>query len=362
MTDLATRAILPSDLEGLAELTHSALGTKRSKAFYRWKYFDNPVGHVLGRCACQDERLLGSHGAIPLMLQAGEQSFRTIQLVDAMVVPSARRSGIFSQLANENYEWIDNERIIAGFVFPAPVTLKAITSKFDWTHVLDIPRFVRVLDMSKALNAVGNPVRQALYALSLAAINLTARSRSKRPKSPAVQIKEIDSYDARFDDLWARVSKEIKLAVARTSTYLKWRFGAHPERTYRCLGASTSGKLDAYAILSQTQIRGADTWEIVDLIVDPVMTDVGLTLLHNVCSQAQDQGIAQLTIWMSPHQTRYVDLLSATGFVHAQSRFLPRRFRYSTPLVSRSHPQLSLPLSPYRAENWFITMGDSDLH
>jgi hypothetical protein len=57
-----------------------------------------------------------------------------------------------------------------------------------------------------------------------------------------------------------------------------------------------------------------------------------------------------------------MQMLAATGFIHSRSRLVPRRFHYTIPFVVRSHPQLAMPISPFEPENWYLSMGDSDLH
>lgn len=362
MTDLATRAITPGDLDGMVELTRCSIGVEKAETFYQWKYFDNPLGQVMGRCAYQDGGLLASHSGMPVLLQAGKEAYHAIQLVDAMVVPTARRLGIFSRIAKETFEWMDSNRIVAAFVFPAPVTLQALTVKFGWTHVLDIPRFVRVLDARQSKSAVSNPLKRFLFGLWLATVQIYAGSRINRAEPASLQIEPISGYDERFDALWSRASCELKLATARTSTYLQWRYAAHPEKTYKCLGALFDDQLWAYVIFCHVKTQGIQTWELVELVVDPSMRIAGLALLHDLCDRAKQKGIGQLTTWALPHQRLYTGLLCEAGFVHTQSRFLPRRFRYTTPFVVRSHPDIMLSVLPFEAENWFLSMGDSDLH
>jgi hypothetical protein len=219
-----------------------------------------------------------------------------------------------------------------------------------------------VLDISQVTNAMGNPAKRAIYRLWLAAIQLYARSRMRKAEQPDVRIEEIADYDGRFDDLWSRASGELELAFARTSTYLQWRYAAHPEKTYKCLGASISGDLAAYVIFSQVEAQGIQIWEIVEFVVDPSTRDAGLSLLHDMCGRAEREGISQVSTWALPHQSQTINILAAAGLVHTQSHLLPRRFRYTTPFVIRAHPQIALTISPFEADNWYLSMGDSDLH
>ena len=275
MSQFATRDITPDDLDSLVELARASISAEETAAFYQWKYFDNPAGCALGQCAFDRDRLMGLNVAIPVDVQSELDTHPAAQQVDGMVLPDMRRLGMFTVLLDETFQRMDDAQVALTFGFPAAITLKTVTSKFGWTHLLDIPRYVRVLDIPQATDAIGNPAKRALYRLWLEAIHLYAQSRVQKTNHPEMRVEELADYDARFEDLWSRVSGKVKLAFGRTSTYLRWRYAAHPQKTYKCLGASVSGDLVAYAIFSQVEAQGIQTWEIVEFVFDPTRRVAG---------------------------------------------------------------------------------------
>jgi hypothetical protein len=362
MSQFATRSILREDLDEIVALARNSIGADRSAAYYRWKYFDNPAGQPRGQCAYNEERLLGLNVAVPVPLQAKSELYPAAQMVDAMVLPSMRQLGMFTVLFEETLREVFNDQVALAFGFPAPIALKTATSKFGWMHLLDVPRYVRVLDTRKVAGAMSNPAKRVFYRLWLEAIYLYAQVRMRKTKQTDLKIVQVEAFDARFDDLWSRVSSKLEFAFPRTSSYLQWRYAAHPEKLYTCLGAFSSDVLVAYIIAVATEANGIKTWEIVEFLVDPAMPSAGTALLLHLCDIAKLEGASQLTTWMLPHHPHYTDALVAAGFMYTQSQLAPRRFRYAAPFTVRLHPQITLPVSPFQAENWYLSMGDSDLH
>jgi hypothetical protein len=266
-------------------------------------------------------------------------------------------------MAVQTFEKMDHLGVRVAFVFPAPVTLKALTEKLEgWTHVANVPRYVSVVDPAKVTEHVTKPLQRMLYTVWLRAVGFAVGFRSSGTPAADFSIEEVTDFDERFDRLWEEASRDFGLAVARTSSYLTWRYSDHPDKHYRCLTAARSKALDAYVVLCEVKKKNVATWELVELIMDPEQVESGLALLRAIRNRAKRTGIAQLTTWMLPHHTPYIKILQGAGFVHEESRLVPGHFGYAVPLVVRSPEVEALPVSASVVANWFVSMGDSDLH
>lgn len=363
MADIIVSEIKPSLISSIAALGRSVSDPGKTDAYYAWKYFDNPTKRSFGFCAMSEGRAVGNHGSIPIAIQVGDRAGQGAQLVDAMVRREFRREGVFTQLAERTFEEMTNAGVELAFVFPAPVTLKALTQRFgDWVHVVDVPRFLCILYPCDAASAVVAPVARQLYTLWLRLFSLPGRLYSRSERTTHMIIEDIGRFDRRFDDLWAKVGRSFGLSVARTSSYLTWRYASHPEKGYRCLAVLSAGNLVAYAVVAETRPQSVLTWELVELIVDPDVPDAGLALVQAVKERARKAHVAEMAAWMLPHHELYREILNKVGFVHCRSRLVPGRFGYSVPLVVRVF-DAELPIySPLDAANWYVSMGDSDLH
>ncbi len=72
-----------------------------------------------------------------------------------------------------------------------------------------------------------------------------------------------DGFDTRFDALWERAAKNVRVAGERTQAYLNWRFGSCPGAEHRVLGISNEDReLLAYVVFS----RHGDTVAIDDFL------------------------------------------------------------------------------------------------
>ncbi len=363
MEDLRITDITPEQLAQLTELAGIVIGEQKSEAYFEWKYLDNPGQRNFGRCVSLDGHVVGSNCSIPLPFQVAGKECLSAQFVDAMVSPVFRRRGVFMTLLEQTIEKMDHAGIQIRFAFPAPVTLQIVKQSLpDWSHVADVPRWICVVDPMRAtVESAGGLVRR-LYALWLRGIGFWARVSRPRGRGAEATITEDADFDERFDLLWSRVMPGLRVSVNRTAAYLAWRYGRHPEKAYRCFAVTHADGLDAYVVLSETRMQQIPTWELVEFIVAPERLEAGLALLRDVCRRARQAGMAQLSTWMLPHHEDYCQILSQAGFIHSQSRLVPGRFRYTVPLVARVLDEDELSPSPLMASNWYVSMGDSDLH
>jgi hypothetical protein len=231
-----------------------------------------------------------------------------------------------------------------------------------WDYPGEIPRYVHLLQPATVVETNGLKGAKALaYRLALRAIQAFHPGSRPSPADSRVRIREVEAFDARFDDLWAQVAGDFPIAVVRDCTYLTWRYAQNPLVRYTILIAERDDMLCGYTILSHRDMEEG-VLAVAELIVVPGDDFAGLALLAAVTAYAQEAGAAQVQCWMLPQHTFYTRLLKQCGFIYGTTRFLPGLFRYTTSLIVKLPAGSALSPDPRHLAHWYMTMGDQDYY
>ena len=88
----------------LIPLMHDAFGDNVDVEFFRWKYFKNPAGPVIGNIAlAENSEVAAFYGMIPEVYRWGGETLRLYQSCDTMTHSRHRRKGLFQRLALQTY-------------------------------------------------------------------------------------------------------------------------------------------------------------------------------------------------------------------------------------------------------------------
>src|ERR1019366_10635577 len=68
------------------------------EAFYRWKYFANPLGPAIVAVAANRQDIVSTVAAVPRLLWNGKESLPTYELGDFLTASAYRNRGLFSAL------------------------------------------------------------------------------------------------------------------------------------------------------------------------------------------------------------------------------------------------------------------------
>jgi GNAT superfamily N-acetyltransferase len=356
---LEIRRVAPGDAPQIVRLAKVCLGATWNEAYVHWKYFRFPATSVESCCAELNGELVGFYGALPVRIKVGDSILHGAQAVDWMVAPKVRRQGLLVQLAN----WADAHAPEAGpklaYATPNPISRAGAVKHLGWEYAGEIPRYVRVIQPFELAATVGLRGPTALaYGLFLRAILL-----AKVPKSQAsaaeISVREVPTIDERFDGLWEQAAGVLRVAVLRDCTYLTWRYVENPLVPYTILIAERGEALRGYLVLSHAD-RAKGVVAVAELLVAPGDEAAGLALLATAKVRAQQLGAVQLQCWMLPQHRFHTSLLQASGFLFANSRYLPGVFCYTTSFMVKLKHMDTLSSDPRLLDSWFITMGDQD--
>lgn len=154
----------------------------------------------------------------------------------------------------------------------------------------------------------------------------------------------VDSFDARFDALWARAKVFNGLIGVRDAQFLAWRFSAQPGHQYRILVMTAPGEtgIAGYAVCEPI----GTTLHLRDFLVAPTHEGHVHRLIHLVAREAYRQGFFNLSQeFLGPSAWR--DSLVAAGMRARDKRMLYACFG----------PQDEALLGTL---DWYMTSADED--
>lgn len=167
-----------------------------------------------------------------------------------------------------------------------------------------------------------------------------------------VEVEEIHSFDASFDDFFEKVAAIIPCIPEKDSAFLNWRYGPgclqHPVKV---LGVRGAQGLLGYAVLKQQTSPTYDGY-IMDLTVLPGYREVARALLRETVRYFRSQGtdIIRYRFVDSPTSPRS-DSLRRMGFYYREGRSNSLMVKFSDPEAHESARHLT---------NWSYTTGDGE--
>ncbi|MFO8155034.1 MAG: GNAT family N-acetyltransferase [Thiohalospira sp.] len=360
-SEVTFRAIQRHDAIALVRLAETAASASWTEAFVLWKYFQNPAGPIYGCCAEAESQLAGFYGNSPVRIKLDDHVVTGAQALDAMVLPEARRRGVFVRMARRTYRSIDADGLRPLYGIPNPISRAGLVKRLGWTYPGEIPVWVKIVSPGAvgARSGLEGP-KAWLYRTILHTVHLTRPPQS--PREEGIRVRELSAFDHRFDQLWDNVSPGFDVAVVRDGPYLTWRYVQNPLQRSLILAAERGEELLGYVVLSFRDADEKGVLAIADLLLRPSEMSAGVALLHEATRRALHANCGQLQCWMLPQHSFYTRLLGQSGFVYSRSRLLPGIFRQTASFITRLPEGATMAPDPTDLGNWFLTMGDQDYY
>jgi hypothetical protein len=207
---------------------------------------------------------------------------------------------------------------------------------------LEHVRYVRVLDFSAYLarylprplsRAVGSGIRSADRLLHTV----------RRRRGPRIRSQWRETFDARYDEYWARADASRLCAGVRDRTFLEWRFRSGPRAGYRVLEIMALGSdaLEGFFVceFAANIVSVCDLW----LAADAALQRRALLELSGA---ARALGARSVSIGLV-RQATLDAALKACGF---------REREVQPVLVAVTNPTATLPFG-----EWHLTLADADV-
>jgi len=328
----SSRPATPDDLPQIRDLFTTVFGGERSLDHVRWKFRDNPAGPGIGIVAVDGGRIVGQYVLMPVMLRIGTRVVAGAQSLDTMVHPDYRGQGMFIALATECYALAASRGTQVLYGFPNANSYPGLTGRLAWTHVGDVPRWVRHLDLSKHPR-----MPSALKPIGRLANRLLPRGRAGRGIDIGSGRPDAVSL-SRLLERWRAPTALCR--IERTPDWYDWRFAAASGGGYEWLTAWRGGEARAALVISHA--AGA----IAELLGDD--EEALEALVAAVVRRAAEGGGA--TMSAMTNDAPAVAALKACGF-------FPRA---KIPLIVRALTDQSFPVDIMQSANWSIRPADFD--
>jgi predicted GNAT family N-acyltransferase len=166
-------------------------------------------------------------------------------------------------------------------------------------------------------------------------------------KNNLCEIREVDDFDQRIDDLWSSTSHQYKIIVKRDMQFLNWRYSRHHLLAYKKFVAQRNGETKGYLVLRKAEPEELNVGRIVDLFAnrDDHQTIEDL-IRHAIRFFKKDVD----TIECATSVKEFQDVLSKFGFFKVET---------SIPMYRCEDSSLADKMNKFRS-NCFFTLGDHD--
>lgn len=350
--EFSMRRPVPADEAEILSLLRGTVGetaaSKKTADFWRWKHEHSPFGPSYSVCACapagpsERERIAGLRTL--MWWSFGDPTggrLRAARAVDTATHPDFQRRGIFSRLTRRAIEELQREG--AAFIFNTPndQSLPGYL-KMGWETVARWPVYVRPVHWIKSpVKLMAGRVRagRRLGPLPHPGAPLTTWSRFyERQKDALGEL--ISAHESR--------RRTVGYRTVRTSDYLDWRYGQHPDVEYWVLSVPSGGGLEGAVIGRPVWGSGGlPAFAVTEMFVrDPDEAHCGRLLQSLLRATVCDYVMAYFAAGTAERSA-----LSRSGFFRAPGR---------------GYTFVSLPLGPAeldptREDSWDLTLGELEI-
>jgi len=320
-SDASVRDFRPDDLEAvlaLRERVFPGLDLPRERRRWTWEYAENPArvagvpdAWVIERAG----RLVGNYGLLPARVSIDGAVGTAFAGIDFAVDPSMQGRGL-------------GHLIAARFMDPALCRFPFISSPTPATcHLMQ-------RHGGTVITGADEP---CLWVLPLAA------GRPDPAVDASITLRQIATFDARFDHLDRRLRTLRRIATVRDAAYLNWRYRDYPfGRPTAWEALDACGELRGFAVF-QHDPNLAQGY-VLELSLDPADRGAATTLLHAAVAAARACDV---------HELYTLNRLPAVQAILAASGF-HRVDGHSMQFVCR-------PPNGLGAADCYLTTGDGDV-
>jgi hypothetical protein len=335
-----------------------ALDEQRNTAeYWRWEFQDCPAGPATIWVAESGEGIVGHYAVRPVRMQCAGELILGSTSIDAMTHPGYRREAVFATLGQSAYVEVERQGPALTYIFPRKISMIGTIEKFNWEYLCSLAVFVKPLNASRVAERfipwgmVLTPVR-ALLTLFLGPLCRPTGI----PPEEHLEMRWIDRFDSRFDDLWRRVAPRYRIAVVRDSTYLNWRYFENPARDYRTMVAERAGEVVASVTVRCMEQYGLRGGMIVDLLAAPGSEEALSSLLGHAERFLREQQMDVMACLVNGDD-RYTRLLRKQGFLPLPGKMGFKEWYFGYRI---NRPTVSEEVCADRS-SWFLTFGDTDV-
>ena len=281
------------DENRILRLFEASFGVCRNRERWAWEYRDNPYGaHHISQAFDADGNLVAHYAGYPVLFHRagtnGDERLPALQIGDTMTARDVRHIG-------------------RGTTSLLGRTVEHFRARFEGTvtfaygfNTATSRRFSRLFLGAKEVEPVAFARRDVSHPWPGLSVRERLRGR--------LRVERVTDFDARFDDLFARVRGDYSLLVTRDARYLSWRYAACPNGGYARYGVYRGRLLVGWAIfrlLSERLVWG-------DALFDPTYPQAVGCLLERAA--ADHASATTIEGWLPPRPASWGATVAGLGF------------------------------------------------
>lgn len=301
------------------ELFESTFGKKISPDYWNWLFIENPTKLVMIKLMWDNDVLAGHYAVSPLFFSFNNEKILSALSLTTMTNPLYVGKGIFTTLANKLYkDFVEKEQLKSVWGFPNTNSHYAFIKNLKWQNLEVLPTLSLNLEKFKISkdNLFSN-------------FNLFNEEHTKATHN-------VLSKYLVFSD--------------RNSEYMNWRYTKHPLNKYDFFEKEING-IKYFAVTKIFNSFSDPTKMEVDILelILPEDYDIIYSCISDILRFYENKNLIKINIWMPINDIKHI-YLEKIGFTQS----LP--ITYSGILVlDDKYYQLK------NNNNWYISMGDSDI-
>ncbi len=301
----------------------------RQPGFWDWEFAQNPAGHRIVVAVGEDGTIAAQYAGCPQRFHSSYGEVTFVHIVDSFVVPEARqglkRPGLFVTTAYPWFELCDRMGDAVLWGFPVKTAERIGQRYLEYKPLRSIDYLCRGV----GAGALEGPAD--------------------------VQVEAVAEIPAEADALFERVAAEKTCLLRRDRAYLDWRYRRIPGggKDYTVLAARRGGELVGLAVLRVQHELVPEACTFADWVVPGCDGEVVDGLLAAASRIAQGAGRKTLMAVLPPWSPEAA-ALTARGFEAVSSAiYMERKLTHRI-----YHAAMT---TEWLAENWWYTVGDTDL-
>lgn len=213
-----------TEFKDLIPLMKNCFGLNVDEYYFKWKYFENPAGDLIGYVAEHEDKIVGFLGATPATYIYDGEKFKVYQAVDLMTHSDYRRIGIFKKISTQIQDYINSSLSSFQIAFPESGSNAAIGfKKIGWEYMFFAAFYFKPHSYIKISNLFNH-------------------------QRKGITIKEINDLSL-ISDFTLNYNLGKRVSLVKDFNFLKWRL-ANPRFKYNIIGSFKQDDLIGYIIYS----------------------------------------------------------------------------------------------------------------
>jgi GNAT superfamily N-acetyltransferase len=313
---------------------------------WEWKYGRKPfVSRDKLPCwgVFANGQLAGFVGRMYVPVKIGSSRCTAAWECDIMVHPDHRRKGLGTLLSAT---WIHDTDV--SLILNLNEKSYPLRKAEGWDDIKADQLMVRVLNLKKATKELVHTVvgkkRGAVCYSDRHYQDESLRLENRR----FARIRQVQSFDARVDELWSKCSGENVISVVKNLDYLTWRYRYRDD--YRMFILEEGGRVAGLAVLRFMPIGGMTYGVILELMCEPGggVFDELVSFCVQYCRTSGSDGVSVMGL----NSRMRLHLMKKGFFPH----WYRPKFLAKTAGAMKDNTKL------FEASRWRLTGGDADLY